>query len=147
MSASEYDPLELWDQAGEQPYEVLKEEGLLDEFLKRLDKTYYDLSKHLFRGTHRHYEKSIGDVIVYDYPSSWSSSDKVAQRFIDGEDHKVILRFITTGLIKAVENTKNSYDEQEFILHPMLLSIVGKHLIDTEIGEVILFDVVLDKYL
>jgi hypothetical protein len=96
--------------------------------MAKLDKTYYDLDFPLYRGTHRQSEKNVSDVIEYDKPSSWSSDFNVALNFIQGEETPVLLRLLTTGLIKSIENTKNTYEEREFILYSCKLEITGTNI-------------------
>lgn len=144
MAEAKFDVLafELWDQAGERPYEVLKEEGLYDDFMKALNSTSYNLQFPLYRGTIRHSEKVVGDVIDYVEPSSWSSNPENASRFILEAENPVLLQLVTQGLVKAVENPKNTYGEEEFILYPCQLQIVSKHI--EEMSTI--FDVVIIDY-
>ena len=142
MEEEKHSPLEealtLWDQSGEKPYQVLKDEGLYDFFMEVLSKSYIEVPT-LYRGTRRHSEKKTGDIITYDEPSSWTVDREVALRFVEEEEVPVILRLISLEPIRAIENTFNSYGEKEYVVYPLKLKIVKTKYIE----NMIQFDLVI----
>lgn len=126
--------LQLWDQAGERPYEVLKEENLYDVFLDHIKNIEVDDVEHLYRGTKRHSDLNIGDKISYTYPSSWSSSYNNAKNFVDEENIKVIIKLnVSNNKLFGIYNDYNSYDEKEYIMYPFTLTITNKYVVNNVI--------------
>lgn len=116
-----------WSEAGNRPYEYLQEEGLYDDFMTALSKSSCHLETKLYRGTHRHSELLIGDILTYEYPTSWSSSHSVALRFIEKTENPVMLELLPeNNSIQAIENILNRRNEHEFILFPLKLRVVKK---------------------
>jgi hypothetical protein len=127
--------LQLWDQAGQRPYEVLIEEDVYDFFLDVLDHASYNLednpiSEYLYRGTSKN-NIEIGTIITYDHPSSWSESYEVAERFIipPGKNPiRTILCLTSETPLRAIYNFENSYEESEVIVAPIRLEIFDKDI-------------------
>ena len=122
--------LEDWDQAGERPYKVLQELGYYDYFMDFLGEQEIYLSDCLYRGTVRHYDLLIGDILDYNYPTSWTSDYQIASYFIEDSPKQVILELCPAIdenneeiPINGILNQYNSYDEQEAILHPQILIV------------------------
>jgi hypothetical protein len=121
------DALSYWDQAGERPYEVLIENGLDKFFSAQLEISTYMIKDKIYRGTSRHSQLEIGDTLDYRYPTSWSTNFENACNFVDGVDTPVILMLSSVSLIKAIENTENTYKENEVIVSPIILSVIKKY--------------------
>ncbi len=129
--------LQTWDQAGERPYEVLQHEGLYDDFLRFLYSSSILIDQHIFRGTKRHSDLNIGDLLNYSYPSSWSTSFDNAFNFVEEEQSPVVLSFFSPSPVNALYNPYNSYNENEVIIQPIILRITNKEKINgTTILEV-----------
>lgn len=125
------DVLQTWDQAGERPYEVLKELGMFEFLMKKLSESSFDLDDIiLYRGSSRNQELNIGDIKTYEYPTSWSFSKKVACNFIDGCENKVIFCLSGDRILKAIVNRYNSYGEEEVIIAPFQVMIESKRIKD-----------------
>lgn len=123
--------LQLWDQAGERPYEVLKQENLYDQFMNYIKDLEINNIGNLFRGTRRHSELNIGDKITYDYPSSWSESYENSLNFVAEETIPVIIKLNTNkNKLFGIYNNQNSYNEKEYILYPFETTIKNKYLSD-----------------
>lgn len=118
--------LQTWDQAGERPYEVLQQEGLYDDLLRVLDSSPIVLDQHIFRGTKRHSELDVGDVLNYPYATSWSKSFDNALYFVEEEETPVILSLFSYNSINAIYNHYNSYGENEAIVQPITLRVTNK---------------------
>lgn len=119
--------LQLWDQAGERPYEVLQEEGLYDDFIRYLDASSLSIPYPIFRGTRRHADLKINDLLSYGYPTSWSNSYDKAFNFVESGDTPVILSFTSVSPVRALLNPYNSYNEEEVIIHPITLRVTNKY--------------------
>lgn len=119
--------LSYWDQAGERPYEVLREQGLYEFFIAQLSKQSLVIEGKIYRGTKRHFQLEIGETLLYTYPSSWTYDLEIAHRFVDGEANQVILVLSSIQPIKAIENSQNSYGEDEVIIHPITLRVINKY--------------------
>ncbi len=119
--------LELWEQAGERPYEVLIEEGLYDEFLRELNSSLVQLDGSLLRGTRRHQELTKGRSLDYTYPTAWSTSFESAFHFVEEEERPVILSLSSKRPIKGVFNPYNTYQEEEVILAPLRLRVTERY--------------------
>ena len=117
------DILLIWSYAGERPYEIVPE-----YFSDLMEETY--LEDAIYRGTRRHHNLQVGDVLEYDYPTSWTHDLDVAKRFIEGE-HNIILRYWGES-IKGVYNHRNTYHEDEFIVAPHSFIVTEKFDIDNE---------------
>lgn len=120
--------LELWDQAGDRPYEVLQEEGVYDDFMKYLGSASYIIEKPLFRGSSRHAELKAGDILQYSYPTSWSLDKTAAARFIGEVNTPVIIILTSDKPIKGVKNYSNTYKEEEVIVYPIKVRVVNKYM-------------------
>lgn len=115
----------LWEQAGPRPHEVLQEEGVYDTFVDILRTSPLDLDQAVFRGTYRHSELDVGDLLDYsDAPKAWSLSAKVAHRFVDRTPTPVILRLESPryGLL----HMDSFYGEEECILPPAQYRVVKR---------------------
>ena len=121
--------LQLWNYAGERPYEVLIQEGVYDQFVDHLKSQTYDFDQdeYIYRGTRRHSELEIGGVLEYTYPTSWTLDRDMSMRFIEGESNGVILAFRSDQPIMAMYNEENSYEELEVIVYPITLIVIAKH--------------------
>ena len=115
--------LQLWDQAGERPYEVLIEEGVYDEFLRYLDSSRVYLDGPIFRGTRRHQGLVKGDLLDYGYPTAWTTRVETAFNFVQGEERPVILALSSNELVKGIDNPYNTYGENEVVLAPITLRV------------------------
>ena len=130
--------LQLWDQAGEMPYEVLQERGLLDGFVQFLKKSKLKVGT-IFRRTSCHRELEVGQQLEYLYPTSWTSSLENASYFVEHSDdpNVVILCLIANKELQAIYNRrknifpihmyeKNMYGKKEVIIHPIVLTVTEK---------------------
>ena len=124
------DCLEMWDEAGDNPYEVLKEEGVYDFFMNVLNAQSVTLCDHIYRGTLRHGELKVGDTIEYTLPKSWTFNIKTASEFIEVDPvvypNAVILRFMSPYPFIGIHNPYNKNREEEFITGPINLLITGR---------------------
>ena len=120
--------LELWDQAGDRPYEVLQEESVYDAFMKHLESCSYVITKALFRGSSRHADLEMGDILDYKYPTSWSLDKIAATRFIAEAKMPVIILLTSSKPIRALENHSNTYNESEVVVHPLKVCVVRKYM-------------------
>lgn len=118
--------LQLWEQAGEQPYQVLVEQGLDQDFLEALYSSEIILEEPIFRGTRRHQELVVGSLLHYLQPTSWSGTLSNALHFVEEEQRPVVLSLTSEGPVHAIYNTQNTYGEDEFILAPILLQVVAR---------------------
>lgn len=125
--------LQLWEQAGERPYEVLIKEGVYDTFLSYLNSSYIKINEPIFRGTQRHQELKEGDILNYKYSTSWSDNFDNAFRFVEEEEDPVIFSLIPNKKIKGVFNPYNTYGENEFIIYPIVLKVVKRYDFDNYI--------------
>lgn len=130
--------LQLWDQAGERPYEVLIHEGVYEPFMNYLESQSYYLDDTIFRGTQRHGELNIGDNLEYTYPTSWSTLFNSAYNFVYQEPFPVILSLYSKKPLKAISNQENTYKESEIILYPISLVVINKYIQD----KVIILEVI-----
>ena len=119
--------LSYWDQAGQRPYEVLIEQGLYEFFLGQLEKASLMLENKIYRGTGRHSQLGVGDILLYTYPTSWTYDLDTAKLFVEELPNGVILVFSSDQPIKAIENHKNTYREDEVIIHPLNLKVIKKY--------------------
>ncbi|CAH6419669.1 Hypothetical protein HVR_LOCUS744 [uncultured virus] len=119
--------LSVWDRAGERPYEALREESLYDDFINYLSEQHEVLEWTIYRGTRRHNELEVGDTLNYQYPTSWSTGFDIARKFIDKIPNSFILSLTSETQLSMIYNYCNSYREDEVILAPYTLKIVGKH--------------------
>jgi hypothetical protein len=118
--------LQLWDQAGERPYEVLIKENLYDSFLEHIKNMEIDHDGFLYRGTRRHSELNIGDKFVYNYPTSWSTNYDNASNFV--EQKQVIIKLnVNANKVFGIYNDQNSYGEKEYILCKFETTIKNKY--------------------
>lgn len=129
--------LQTWDQAGERPYEVLKQEGLYDVLLRVLNSSPIVLDQSIFRGTKRHSELDVGDDLNYPYATSWSKSFDNALNFVEEEETPVILSLFSYNPINAIYNHYNSYGENEAIVQPITLRVTNK----ARIGKMTILEV------
>jgi hypothetical protein len=123
--------LQTWDQAGQRPYLVLQELGLYDQLLQMLNDSKMNFSDSIFRGTVRHFDLQPGDVLNYEYATSWSDNLPNAMNFVDGTATPVILKFTSEREIGAVPNHCNTYDENEVIIEPLRLRVVKRKFINS----------------
>lgn len=130
--------LQLWAQAGERPYEVLFEQGVYCDFLGYLNSSRMRLDSSIFRGTRRHQELVIGNLLDYTYPTSWSTRVEIAFNFVEEEKRPVILSFTSDQPVGWVCNPYNAYEENEIILAPTLLIVTSR----IEMRDFILLQVV-----
>jgi hypothetical protein len=131
--------LQLWDQAGERPYEVLIQEHLYERFIRVLESQQFKLTYTIFRGTARHSELDTGDKLLYPYPTSWSSSFGCAKQFIEEVKWPVIssLNQNLNITIKALFNNQNTYNEKEIIIAAITFKILSKEILE----GIIIFEV------
>ena len=136
--------LQTWDQAGERPYEVLKELNMLETLMDKLNRSNFQLDESiiLYRGSSRNQELVINDVKIYEYPTSWTFSEDIALRFVDDCENRVIFRLSGERILNALENNHNSYGEEEVIIAPFNVTITSKDIID----GVIYFDAINTMY-
>ena len=123
-----YDALQMWDQAGERPYELLKEHNLLDILINSIFEESFSLEEPIYRGTRRHSQLEIGDILKYDYPTSWSIEKSIAEKFNDEELTPVIIELSSNNSIHALYNHLNSYQEFEVIVNPISLIVNDKYM-------------------
>lgn len=117
----------LWSQAGERPYEVLKEQELFESFMKYLIGCSYLIKNYLYRGTRRHSELKIGEILNYTYPTSWTTRFENATNFVQEIGSPVIISLSSKETLRGLENYKNTYGEYEVILYPLILKVVNKY--------------------
>jgi hypothetical protein len=115
--------LQLWEQAGFHPSEVLKEQGVYDDFLNYLYENPLTNSEILSRGV-SNIPHEIGTIVQYNVPTSWSLFDESAFMFISGMKNAAILDLKIPAGMPGIVNTENTYDEGEVILAPLKLKIV-----------------------
>ena len=115
--------LQLWDQAGEMPYEVLQERGLLDGFVQFLKKSKLKVGT-IFRRTSCHRELEVGQQLEYLYPTSWTSSLENASYFVEHSDdpNVVILCLIANKELQAIYNRRKNI----FPIHMYEKNMYGK---------------------
>ncbi len=127
--------IELWQQAGDKPHEVLIQEGVYEYFLSELEKNVYDINENpssdkIYRGLSGIRPKK-GDYIEFQHPHSWTEDYEVALHFKGdpGTDNEgVILCLTPNKLLKAmnVESVLSNtfYHESEIIVEPLKLKVV-----------------------
>ncbi len=113
-----------WDQAGDQPYEAIKEDGYEEALLSILASSKW-IGK-IYRGTHRHGELNIGDTLNYDHPTSWTTSMNIASNFVEYCDQKNIFILDQKEPINAIQNNYNTYGENEVIVNSISLKVIDK---------------------
>lgn len=121
-----------WDQAGERPYQLFKDMKIYDKFIQYLDISCY-INENIYRGTRRHQELEINDILDYQYPTSWSLNQNIAENFIIGVETPVLLIYSSENAIKGLKNEYGMNDEEEFILYPSKLKIISKEKINEKI--------------
>jgi hypothetical protein len=120
--------VELWQGAGSNPYEVLIEQGVYQNFVNMLENSIYDISNNpisefIYRGL---YDKSyeVGDIIEFEFPHSWTEYYETASDFKG--DKGVILRFSPKQTLRGIfigSFNCDFYDEEEIILCPLKLKV------------------------
>jgi hypothetical protein len=125
FTEDEKEMLLVWSESGERPFEVIKEMGKEDEFLYFVSK-YKVLARSFYRGTLRHGELQVGDILDYTYPTSWSLSKDSAMNFIE-ESGEGVLLVVIEGTYCGVENTSSYYkNEREVILAPAKFIVIER---------------------
>ena len=87
-------------------------------------------TKLYYRGTGRHQELRRGDILKYDYPTSWTADQEIAESFVEGVEDPVILILDAVGTIRGIHNYMNTYDEAELILGPVSLEVLNRGEVD-----------------
>lgn len=126
-----YDMMQIWAEAGERPHEVFIEEGIFHDFMDMLALQNIVIDDdYIFRGTRRHEELSIGDILKYEKPTSWSTQEKIATFFIDECVNKVLLILKNCKLVGSINeaNYGCGHKEDEIVLAPRDLKVVDKQI-------------------
>lgn len=133
--------LQLWDQAGSSPHEVLIEENLYNKFMKFLQDEKINLDTPLYRGIQQYFDIESETMIRCTFPTSWSLDINVAYNFIEGDTNPTILKLCPGTNIRAIFNNENTYGENEMIVYPTDLTIVSKYTMIISGVEVMILEV------
>lgn len=129
--------VELWQNAGSRPYEVLIEEGIYDQFFEIVKNSFYDINQNpisgwIYRGLFVEKDKyKVGDIIEFQYPHSWTENYNTALNFsgnYEDEEKGIILSLAPKQPLKGISICgfgDELYDEEEIILFPLKLKVIG----------------------
>jgi hypothetical protein len=102
--------VELWIQAGPNPYEVLMDEGVYEEFLDLLESSSYISDVPLYRGLCLQGNELD---LEYPYPTSWTEELSMASNFAPPECGGVVLKLDSRSPLRAIHTNEVDFFQSE----------------------------------